>query len=224
MIRALLWDLDGVIVDTTDLHFWSWVTSLSRRGRELDYAQFMTTFGMNNRATLAKLYGPLSENEITSITELKEILFRQEIPGRVQVYPGVLDWLAQAKQAGIPCAVASSAPPENIQALIGQFHLESFFQAFVSSNGLPSKPDPAVFLRAAGELGIPPADCLVVEDAPAGGNAARTAGMHCVIVLTTRTQPEFPKMDLFLNRLSDLPLQDVLNKINQADDKSLVDG
>lgn len=217
MIRALLWDLDGVIVNTTDLHFWSWVTALSRHGRELDYAQFMTTFGMNNRATLTKLYGTLSEEEITSITDLKEILFRQEIPGRVQLYPGVVDWLQQAGRAGIPCAVASSAPPENIQALLSQFDLESLFQSFVSSNGLPSKPDPAVFLRASSELGVPPTDCLVVEDAPAGGNAALSAGMHCVIVLTTRTQPEFPKVDLFLNRLSDLSLLDVLNKINQAD-------
>jgi beta-phosphoglucomutase-like phosphatase (HAD superfamily) len=94
--------------------------------------------------------------------------------------------------------------------------LKQDFTALVSASSLPSKPDPAVFLAAADALKIPNPNCLVVEDTPPGAIAARSAGMHCLVVLTTRTRPEFTTGDLFLERLSeDNPLE-VLIKFDPA--------
>lgn len=217
MIQALLWDMDGVLVDTTELHFWSWSIALQEHGRDLTYQDFLTTFGKNNRATLLQLFGPLPDDLIQSITDRKEILFRQHINGQVKIYPGVMDWLNFAKVNGVLCAIASSAPPENIAAILEHFDLNSYFTALVSASALPSKPDPAVFLAAAKQLEVLPASCLVLEDAPSGALAAKRAGMNCLVVLTTRTRSEFSPANLFLNQLSDLNPAEALKKFGQAD-------
>jgi len=216
MIQAILWDMDGVLVDTTDLHFWSWSVALQEQGFSLSHQDFLSTFGKNNFAILQQFFGPLPIELIKTISDRKEILFRQNLDAKVVVFPGVLDWLEFAGKQGIPCAVASSAPMENITAILEHFALKQYFAALVSASSLPSKPDPAVFLAAADALKIPYPNCLVVEDAPPGAMAARSAGMHCLVVLTTRTEPEFPAVDLFLERLSDKSPFEILNKIDQA--------
>ena len=132
------------------------------------------------------------------------------------IFPGVLDWLEFAREQGIPCAVGSSAPMENITAILEHFSLKQYFAALVSASSLPSKPHPAVFLAGADALKIPYQNCLVVEDAPPGAMAARSAGMQCLVVLTTRTRPEFTTGDLFLERLSEKNPLEVLNKFDQA--------
>jgi len=216
MIQAMLWDMDGVIVDTTEAHFESWSIALQEHGLILSRQEFLSTFGKNNRATLYQLFGPLPEELMNAITNRKEILFRENLDGQVVVYPGVVEWLEYAQNHHILCAIASSAPPENITAVLKHFDLGQYFDALVSASELPSKPDPAVFLAAAKALKISPDNCLVVEDAPSGATAAKSAGMNCLVVLTTRTQPEFPPVDFFLERFSDNSPFEVLNKFDQA--------
>jgi len=216
VIQALLWDMDGVLVDTTDIHFWSWSIALQEHGWNLSHQDFLKTFGMNNRATLHQLFGPLSDKLIETIIDRKEILFRQNLNGQVKIYPGVIDWLEFARKNGVFCAIASSAPPENITAILEHFKLAPYFSVLVSASALPSKPDPVVFLKAAKRLKMAPQSCLVVEDAPSGALAANRAGMHCLVVLTTRTKPEFPPVDLIMDRLSDRNPAEVLNKIDQV--------
>ena len=216
MIQAILWDMDGVLVDTTEAHFWSWSIALKEHGLKLSRQEFLSTFGKNNRATLHQLFGPLPEEVIIGITDRKEVLFRQNLDGQVEVYPGVLDWLKYAQDQHILCAIASSAPLENINAVLEHFDMGMYFTALISASEMPSKPDPAVFLAAANALNISLKNCLVVEDAPSGASAAKSTGMHCLVVLTTRTQPEFPEVDFFLNRLSDISPFEILNKIDQA--------
>lgn len=216
MIQALLWDMDGVLVDTTEQHYLSWLGALEEHQRSLTRSEFLATFGKNNRATLQQLFGPLPESLSESISRRKEDIFRQNLH-RVELYPGVLDWLNYARQHSIPCAVASSAPPENITAIMQQFALDKYFSVLVSASNLPSKPDPAVFLTAATRLEVEPADCLVIEDAPAGAQAALSAGMACLVVLTTRRRSEFPTVQFYLDRLSDGSPPQVIKKISQAD-------
>lgn len=216
MIKAILWDMDGVLVDTTDLHYWSWATSLETFGFQLTRTEFISTFGKNNRATLHQLFGSLPDNLVVSIIDRKEILFRQNLDSQVRIYPGVLDWLKFAKEHNIQNAVASSAPPENIDAIVDHFHLSAYFSVCISASSLPSKPDPAVFLSAANSLGILPRSCLVIEDAPVGALAALSANMRCLVVLTTRTLSEFPEVDLVVNNLSEMNPDIALKKISQG--------
>lgn len=202
---AILWDMDGVLVDTGRLHYESWSQVLRARGQDLSWPQFLPTLGMNNRSTMRELFGrePLEE-EIASIAGEKEVIFRDSLAGRVQPLPGVQRWLERFRAWGIPQAVASSAPLENIDALVDALQIRPYFTALVSGMDLPGKPNPDVFLLAARQLGIPPARALVIEDSIAGVSAARSAGMRCLAVLTSNPASALSLADCILPDLDAL--------------------
>jgi HAD superfamily hydrolase (TIGR01509 family) len=203
---GVLWDMDGVLVDTGAFHFQAWLKTLSGEEIPFDLETFKRTFGMNNAGILALLLGSAPEPETVSrISDLKEANFRAGIHGQVQLMPGVLDWLQRLKAAGFLQAVASSAPQENIDYLIGELGIQAYFQAVVSAARMPGKPDPAVFLEAARRLALPPERCLVVEDAVAGVEAARRAGMKCIAVTTTNPPDALHGAALVVDRLDELP-------------------
>jgi len=147
---------------------------------------------------------------------LKEALFRQMIHGRVRPLPGVLSWLDFFREAGLKMAVASSAPPANIDALLGELELTIYFDAIVSAFNLPGKPDPAVFLKAARLIQVEPAACLVIEDAIAGVQAAKAGGMKCLAVTNTVSADRLHAADLVLESLEQLTPQGFYNLFNRA--------
>lgn len=201
--EAVLWDMDGVIVDTYEGHFLSWKQSLDEVGQEYDEETFRTTFGMNNRLILNKIFGrTLEEDFMQKISDRKEEIFRRDIKGRVQTLPGVMDWLRRFEKMGLKQAVASSAPQANIDALLDELSIRGFFQAEVAGATLKGKPDPAVFLLAAKLLGVDPARCLVIEDAIAGVEAAKRAGCRCLAVLTTNPAEALTRADLIIQDLT----------------------
>jgi beta-phosphoglucomutase len=186
MTFAAIWDMDGVLVDTSRLHYQSWVQALAPEGVDLELTQFTSTFGMNNTSILKLLLGNDTPQErIDQVGNLKEEIFRQSIIGQKLVLPGVPSLLEALRQAGFRQAVASSAPHANIDVLLATTGLLPYFDAVVSAWGMPGKPDPAVYLEAAARLGVPPARCVVVEDATAGVEGARRAGMRCLAVTNT---------------------------------------
>ena len=202
-LKAVLWDMDGVIVDTYEGHFLSWKQSLEEVGQPFDDEIFRTTFGMNNRLIMATVFGhEVEEKFLWQVSDRKEELFRQGIKGLVQTLPGVKEWLERFKQMGIKQAVASSAPQANVDVLLTELELHGYFQAEISAAKLKGKPDPAVFLLAAEKLGVDPHDCLVIEDAIPGVEAAKRAGCKCVAVLTTNPAEALSKADLIVKDLS----------------------
>lgn len=208
--KGVLWDMDGVIVDSGEAHYVSWAQALERRGLSCSKAFFAETFGMNNRGIISLLLGrPATDQEVADIGGLKEELFRQSVAGRLAPLPGVLDWLRRFGQAGCAQAVASSAPMENIEAIVGELGLADSFQALVSGSALTGKPDPATFLLAAERLGFSPRDCLVIEDARVGVEAAKRGGMRCAAVCTTHPANELSDADVVANSLADLSPEDV---------------
>ena len=147
---------------------------------------FARTFGRNNAGALEVVLGHVPEEGfLRRFVERKEGLFRARVVGTVRPVPGVEGWLRAFRDRGAAQAVASSGPPENLEAVLGSLGFRSYFDAVVSGAELPGKPEPHVFLRAAERLGVPPASCLVVEDAVVGVRAARAAGMKVVAVATT---------------------------------------
>ena len=132
--NAILWDMDGVLADSTRLHFLSWVNTFEKRGVEVTYPMFTRTFGQNNRAVLTDILGrPPGEDELEEIASEKEIWFREQIPGNMQLLPGVLDWLQRFQAWGFGQAVASSAPQENIEILVDSLNIRPFFGGLVSA-------------------------------------------------------------------------------------------
>jgi len=201
--QGVIWDMDGVLVDTAEFHFQAWSQALSEHGIPFTRELFTATFGMNNASILQSLR--VSPTLRVSVSDRKEQLFRQAVRGRVQPLPGVLAWLERLEAAGVQQAIASSAPPANIDALVDELGLRDYFDAIASGSDLPGKPDPTLFLEAALLIGVPPERCVVVEDAIAGVKAARRAGMKCIAVTTTNPAHALNEADVIVERLDVLP-------------------
>ena len=142
--------------------------------------------------------------EIARLGEAKEAAYRDMVRARgIEPLPGVRRWLARLRDAGWRQAVASSAPPANIEVIIEVLGLDGVFDAWVSAEEVAhGKPAPDVFLRAAEKLGVPPARSVVVEDAPAGVEAGRRGGMR-TIGITSMSRPL--DADIVVASLEDLP-------------------
>jgi HAD superfamily hydrolase (TIGR01509 family) len=215
---AVLWDLDGTLVDTRDFHYKSWALALPEFGYPFPADRFQRSFGMNNAGVLEVFLGrPVAPELVQAIGERKEILFRELLHGNVQALPGVRDWLERLRGWGARQAVATSAPPANIEVMLGELGIIGYFDAVVSGYELPSKPDPAVFLRAAEQVGLPPAACIVMEDATAGVAGARRAGMRCIAVASTNPVEALDEADLVVERWDQLDESGFLRLLSAVD-------
>lgn len=184
----MLWDVDGTLIDSSEYHWLSWRGALDVEGRALAREEFAATFGQRNDEILRGLFGAdYPAGEVARVADAKETLYRALVRERgVVLLPGVRRWLERLKDEGWLQAVASSAPRLNLEAIMGALGLEDYFAAIVSAEDVTAgKPDPQVFLVAAARLGADASRCVVVEDAPAGVEAARRAGMRSVGVLTS---------------------------------------
>lgn len=209
--QGILWDLDGVLVDTSEYHYRSWQEVLDDFEIPFDRKIFQRALGMNNSGTIELLLGYKPEASlIEEIAERKEERFRRLMQGNITPLPGVLEWLQRWHRQKIPMAVASSASLENIDFIIDALEIRSFFEYLVSGADIPGKPDPAVFLTAAQNLGLVPARCLVIEDSVAGIEAAHRAGMRCIAVATTYPAEMLDGANLVVSDLSQLSEPDFL--------------
>lgn len=204
--KGVLWDMDGVLVDTGEAHYQAWEKVLSARGIAFSREFFRQTFGMNNTGVLTSLLGKdIEPGLVDEISDRKEEEFLGLVKGRVQPLPGVVSWLARLKEEGYRMGVASSAPPANIEALVNGLGIGCYFDALGSGVDMPGKPEPILFLEVARRIGIPPEACVVVEDAIAGIEAARRAGMRCIALTTTSSAEALAAADVIVDRLDDLP-------------------
>lgn len=205
-LSAVLWDMDGVLVDTAAYHYQAWQQTLAELGRPLSLAEFQHSFGMDNRHGLEYWFGrPLEAEFVQRVSDRKESLFRQAVRGKVRLLPGAAEWLDRLRTAGMRQALASSAPPENVDALVDELGIRGKFDALVSAFGMPGKPNPDVFLTAARQLDAPPERCLVIEDAVVGIQAAHAAGMRCLAVANTHPPESLLQAEWVTASLMDLP-------------------
>lgn len=204
--RAVLWDVDGTLIDSLEYHWLSWRDTLAAEDFPITREQFMETFGQRNAEILRHYFGPdVSSDTIERIGNAKEELYRELVQTRgIDPLPGVRRWLERLEQDGWHQAVASSAPLLNIEVILEAIKAKDFFDAVVSAEEVErGKPDPQVFLRAAEKISILPHRCIVVEDAPAGVEAARRAGMRRIGVLSSHPSLEADIVVKTLDELSD---------------------
>ena len=184
----MLWDLDGVLVDSRRHHFAAFRQLLREHGRELSEEEFAPLFGLRNDAILARLFGELTPEREGSLAMRKESIFRALIAGRVEALPGAVELVGRIAGAGIVQAIVSSTPRANINLILRSLGLAHHFAAIVADEDVTEgKPDPQGFLLAAERLGVAPEGCVVIEDAPEGIEAGNAAGMRTIGVTTTRT-------------------------------------
>ena len=206
LVKAIIWDMDGVVADTGEAHFLAWKALFAELGREVTREQFLETFGMSNLPILRLWLGEgVADAELNALAKRKEELFRELIRDHVQTLPGVLDWLERGRARGYRQVVASSGPMANIVALLATLKLGDYFDALLSGAFLPrSKPDPALFLHAAAAVGASPRQSLVIEDGIVGVEAALRAGMRCIAVTTTHPAEKLSRADLVVENLAAL--------------------
>jgi beta-phosphoglucomutase len=212
---GILWDMDGVLVDTGAGHYQSWLDVLAPYGIVLDQATFNMTFGMNNQTIIHRLFGnDFPDDELSRISDQKELAFRSAIKGKLTLLPGVRNWLDYFYANHIPQAVASSAPMENIDAVLDETGIRPYFNAIISAFGMPGKPDPWVFLEAGKRLGVNAETAIVLEDSPAGVLGAYRAGYHCIAVSSLLTPEESKTADLLVDRLDHVSIIDIESVIS----------
>jgi beta-phosphoglucomutase len=182
--HGIVWDMDGTLVDTAELHYQAWTKLAQQRGLPFSRADFVATFGRRNPEIIQQLFGQaFSEAEMAALGEDKENLYRTEAQKGVHLLPGVRSLLEQLQEAGFLQAIGSSAPRKNLELILEITGTTAFFQAVVAMEDTAhGKPHPEVFLNAARKLQLPPERCLVIEDAVAGVQAARNGGMKCIAV------------------------------------------
>ena len=208
--RAILWDMDGVLADTSQLHFETWERILTEQDIPFDKQKFHLIYGLRNQDLLPFLTGKSMEPKwMEWIANQKELAFRQALPGQLSLLPGVLEWLQRFNSWGWKQAVASSAPPENVDALVDELGIRQYFAALVTPGNLPGKPDAAVFLLAASRLGVPPDYCVVIEDSIPGIEAARRAGMRCIAVTTTNPPEALTQADIVVETMEQLSVKQI---------------
>jgi beta-phosphoglucomutase len=181
---AAIWDVDGTLVDTAELHFAAWVRLCHELGRPFTRADFAATFGKRNPEILQYLFGPVfTDQQIAELGDRKEDYYKAEARHGVKLLPGARELLTALSEHGVPQAIGSSAPRGNVDLILSLTEIADFFQAIVSMEDTTrGKPDPQVFQVAAERLGTPPGRCVVFEDAVAGVQAAKAGGMKCVAV------------------------------------------
>lgn len=204
---AALFDLDGVIVDSSQFHYESWVKLGEEVGFTMTPDFFRKTFGQRNDTIIKQLVPDATDEQIATWGERKEELYREVARGRLVPLPGAMELFQGLKALGFRSAIASSTPRINISFAVEQLKMEGLFDAFVGAEDVTrGKPDPEVFLTAAQKLGVPPERCVVFEDAVAGVIASKRGGMKCVAVTTTNPKVALKEAgaDLVVDNLTEV--------------------
>ena len=188
--RALIFDLDGTLVHNMPVHNKALEDTLTEAGIQLsvDTTEFInSTYGKKVTEVFRGILGThAAESDVIYWSERKEALYRERFARWREPMPGLLQLLEQARNLGLPMAVASASPPENVSFILDELNLHSYFKAVLTGQDVQrGKPDPEIFLKSASQLGVAPSDCLVFEDGLHGIEAARRASMDAVLITTT---------------------------------------
>jgi beta-phosphoglucomutase len=182
-IRAVLWDMDGTLINSEEFHWIAWRNTLAAEGIAITREQFLSSFGQRNDSIIPQLLGATATPErIERISNDKEELYRHLVRrDGISPLPGAASWLHRLHKEGWRQAIASAAPRANIDVVLEVLSATYLFQGIVSAEDVRrGKPDPEVYLKAATRVEASPDRCIVVEDAVAGVEGTRRAGMRSI--------------------------------------------
>lgn len=212
--ECVIFDMDGVLVDTAPFHLEAWRIFGEKRGKPVTSESFYKYFGMKNEEIFPDMFGPLAPDQIQVLSDDKESTFRSLIKGSIRPLLGVERLIRDLYDSGIRIGVGSSAPRENVMFILGELGIASMLNGIVTGDDVQrGKPDPSIFLGAAQKCGSHPHCCLVFEDALVGVAAAKAAEMACVAITTTTTKDNLGQADLVIGEYSQLTVSAILELI-----------
>lgn len=203
---CIIFDMDGVLADTGPIHFDSWVKLGKEIGIEFTREYFEITFGQQSTSIIRKLVGPdVDELLIIKWGNLKEFSYREMVKDKLKPLPGAIDIIKNLKSEGFKLAVGSSGSPENVELLLISLKIKEYFDVIITAAEVKKgKPEPDVFLIVSNNLNINPRNCIVIEDAPVGIEAAKRAGMRAIALTTTHNKEELRDANLIVSDLSNV--------------------
>jgi beta-phosphoglucomutase len=208
---GVIFDMDGVLVDTGWAHRQAWSDLAEREGLAVSDEFFRRTFGMQNAAILPMLRPTITPQELERLSDWKEQRYRDLMQEHLELAPGAAALVQVLKRHDFRLAIGSSAPPENLNLFWDRLGLADWFDARVTKEEITrSKPAPETFLKAAQKIALAPACCAVVEDAVPGVQAGKAAGMRVVAVTTTRQRADLAEADRIVDSLCELGAPDFL--------------
>lgn len=209
MLKAILFDMDGVLVNNLEVHREAFAEFFRRYGVERSFDELSRVFGKGNDDIMGELM-PSDVVERVGIRELgyeKEAIYRELYAPTITPQEGLLDLLAECEAEGVRCAVGSSGYRANVDFVLDKCHIERYFEAAVAGDEVTRcKPDPEIYLTAAAKLGVAAEECVVFEDAEAGIESAKRAGMRVVALATTFSRDFLAQTDadLIINDFRDI--------------------
>ncbi len=202
--KAVLFDMDGVIVDSDPLHVAAFQATLKRYGHDLSEEQYEQHFaGRTDEAGLRQYFDFIGENvELPIVMDEKARAYLELAADRLVPYPGVVEFIRDLAAREVPLALVTGSLQAEAEVTLKAFGLTNLFGAIVAAEDISqSKPSPEGYLKGAKALGFNPADCIVIEDAPSGVKAAKAAGMRCLAVTTTHNEEELTDATLIIDQL-----------------------
>jgi beta-phosphoglucomutase len=209
-IQAVIWDLDGVILDSANEHRRAWHRLALDEGITFTDEDFWATFGKRNNDIIPHYWSITSAEHLQQLADRKETYFREFVRETAAFLPGAEELMRELHNTGFAQALASSTPLVNIALIDELLGLGRYLSALVSGESVAhGKPAPDIFLKAAQELNIPPNACVVIEDAVAGVQAAKAASMYCISVAGERDLPGLRAANLMVRDLTEVNVERV---------------
>jgi beta-phosphoglucomutase len=209
--RGVIWDLDGVIIDSAEQHWQSWRALANETHVVFTEMDFRSTFGRRNSDIIPHYWHTQSDEDVRQLADRKESIYRDLLRQQAKPLPGALELMHALHDSGWKQALGSSAPMENIQVILDLLAMRSLLDAVVSGEETPrGKPAPDIFLAAARALQLSPSKCVVIEDAVHGVQAALAAGMRCVAVTNGHPNRELERAQLIVPSLVRVTVADLV--------------
>lgn len=198
MVKGVIFDMDGVLVDNKEAHIEAFVRFCARYGADIRGVDLSWMYGKGNDEIIPRLLPEaVKTHTIKDLGDEKEAIYREIYASTIAPVPGLVEFLADLTANGVKCAVGSSAQVENVDFVLDSLGIRKYFSAIVNGDMVvKAKPDPAIYLLALEKLGLPAAECLVMEDSFAGIEAARRAGIKAVGIATTNTHEALETADV----------------------------
>lgn len=214
---AVLFDMDGVIVDSNPFHKVSLKQFCKSHGHDLSEEQLREKiYGRANKDWIPNVFGPIDPVLAKQYADEKEALFREIYKNDIRPVDGLIEFLEALEKAGVPKAIATSAPRANVDFTLEKTGTGKYFktildEAFVSKG----KPDPEIYLLTAKAVGLPPQKCIVIEDSLSGVKAGKGAGCKVIGITTTHTREELSETDLVIDNFQNLQLSTLFSALFQ---------
>jgi beta-phosphoglucomutase family hydrolase len=203
---AVIFDMDGTMVENSEYHKKAWRVFLERHGKQLSETEMKNhVYGRSNKETLGYLFGQsLSMEQLRNYGQEKEAIYRELYRPHLKPVSRLVELLETLQKRHIPLAVATAADQPNVDFTLNGLGVKNYFQAIIDADMvIHGKPNPEIFLQAAATLGVPPAKCVVFEDSLSGIQAAKAAGMRVIAITTTHPRAELSLADHIITDFSE---------------------